>query len=112
MISADTMQVTVIGQDNTWVGIGYGQGMNGVDMNIIEFADNGNYALTDAYATTTAMPTADATQGGTNDLTNVVYSRSNSLPQVVYQRKLKTTDSKDAVLVQVSIGLTRREVTI
>jgi hypothetical protein len=98
MVSADTMQVTVTGQDSTWVGIGYGWGMMGTDMNIVEFTSNGSYTLTDAYSVDEVSPNSDANQGGKNDLTGATYTRNGSSPQVVFQRKLNTGDSKDKVL--------------
>jgi hypothetical protein len=98
MISTDTMQVTVTGQDSAWVGIGYGLGMIGTDMNIVEFTSDGSYTLTDAYSSAEAPPTSDANQGGKNDLTGATYTRNGSSPQVVFQRKLNTGDSKDKVL--------------
>jgi hypothetical protein len=99
MISADTMQVTVRGQDNTWVGIGYGLGMVNMDMNIIEFLSNGKYTLRDAYASNTSSFYFDTDYtDGRNDLTDATYTRECNNPQIVFQRKLNTGDSKDNVL--------------
>jgi hypothetical protein len=81
--------------------MGYGVGMINTDMNIVEFSA-GNYKLTDAYSTATVAPSADTQLGGSDSLTNAKYSKAtNGNPQLTFERKLNTGDSKDKVLALV-----------
>ncbi|CAK80961.1 unnamed protein product (macronuclear) [Paramecium tetraurelia] len=91
----DTIEICVILNKKSWVGIGFGQGMNGVDMFAINIID-GAAELLDLYATSESQPPTDSSQ----DITLISSSVSDSEVKARIKRKLNTGDSKDAVLAK------------
>ncbi|CAD8180120.1 unnamed protein product [Paramecium octaurelia] len=91
----DTIEICVILNKKSWVGIGFGQGMNGVDMFAINIID-GAAELLDLYATGESAPPTD----NSKDVTLISSSISDSAVKARIKRKLNTGDSKDAVLAK------------
>ncbi|KAM3146885.1 hypothetical protein pb186bvf_001039 [Paramecium bursaria] len=79
----------------SWLGIGFGQGMSNVDMFNIDIV-NGAVRLYDLYSTSKAVPPIDSVQ----NLNLTQYTISNSSVKFRFTRKLSTGDSKDTVLAQ------------
>jgi hypothetical protein len=82
----------------SWLGIGYGRGMENVDMNIIEVQQSGRYKLYDSFSFSMTFPKDDTHIGGSNDL-NIVESKIDEQKvKVKYLRKFDTSDKWDKLI--------------
>lgn len=91
----DTIEMCVCLNKKAWVGIGFGKGMNGVDMFAINIID-GAAELLDLYSTSENTPPTDSIK----DITLVSSSITDTAVKARIKRKLNTGDSKDAVLAK------------
>ncbi|CAD8172499.1 unnamed protein product [Paramecium octaurelia] len=91
----DTIEMCVCLNKKAWVGVGFGSGMNGVDMFAINIID-GAAELLDLYSTSEDTPPTDTTQ----DITLISSSITDTAVKARIKRKLNTGDSKDAVLAK------------
>lgn len=99
MLNSTNVQFTIKAQFNSFVGIGFGNGMQNTDMNILQITSASQYNLTDSYSTGHSAPKTDFSLGGTNDLQNITYQDGgNGYGVVSYSRLLNTGDKYDKIL--------------
>ena len=92
----NALKIHVVSPVACWIGIGFGKsGMTNVDMNVIEFKNNGGYSLVDMYSKGKFRPKTDEDLGGTNDLYDAQYSFTDKYHSLTYKRKLVTDDEYD-----------------
>ncbi|KAM3146884.1 hypothetical protein pb186bvf_001038 [Paramecium bursaria] len=94
-IDGTSIEFGIIWGQQSWLGIGFGNGMSNVDMFNINIV-NGVLNLQDLFSSSENTPTIDAVQ----NLNLTQQTISNSSVKFRFTRKLSTGDSKDTVLAQ------------
>jgi len=84
---------------DTFIAIGYGSGMNNIDMNIIEFDSSNGSKVYDSYSKGYTFPSEDIKLGGTNDIKNINFKKlENGQSEISFERAFFTGDTFDKEL--------------